>query len=118
MKVLIIDDSKMVKLLVKDFLSKLGHEAADAENGEEGLKLVNSFKPDLILLDYNMPIMDGPTFLKNYKVQLNGAVPVIMMTTESSVKIIQEVLELGASEYLMKPFDQNILQDKITQVKK
>lgn len=116
MKVLIVDDSKMIKLLVKDFLSNLGHEPFEAENGEMALKVVEEVKPDLILLDYNMPVMDGPTFLKNYKGIKNGSVPVIMMTTESSMDKINEVITLGASEYMMKPFDQIILAEKIQQV--
>lgn len=116
MKVLIIDDSKMIKLLVKDFLVQLGHEAFEAENGQVGLDMVESINPHLILLDYNMPIMDGPTFLKNYKGLKNGKIPVVMMTTESSMDKIQEVMTLGASEYMMKPFDQTILAEKIAQV--
>lgn len=116
MKVLIVDDSKMIKLLVKDFLKNLGHEAFEAENGEEALKITLSVKPDVILLDYNMPIMDGPTFLKTYKGANSGSIPVIMMTTESSMDKINEVISLGASEYIMKPFDQIILAEKIAQV--
>lgn len=116
MKVLIIDDSKMIKLLVKDFLINLGHEVFEAENGEDGLFVVNSAKPDLILLDYNMPVMDGPTFLKNYKGAQKGLIPVVMMTTESAMDKINEVIALGASEYLIKPFDQEILAEKIAMV--
>ncbi len=117
MKVLIIDDSKMIKLLVKDFLIQLGHEVFDAENGDDGLKKVEAHSPDLILLDYNMPVMDGPTFLKTYKGKLNGAIPVIMMTTESSMEKISEVINLGASEYIMKPFDIKVLEENIQQEK-
>ncbi len=116
MKVLIVDDSKMIKLLVKDFLKNLGHEAFEAENGEEALEVTAFVKPDIILLDYNMPIMDGPTFLKSYKGANGGSALVIMMTTESSMDKINEVLSLGAAEYMMKPFDQTILAEKIAQV--
>ncbi len=116
MKVLIIDDSRMIKLLVKDFLKNLGHEAYEAENGEEGLTQAALVKPDLILLDYNMPIMDGPSFLKKFKGVDKNQTPVMMMTTESSMEKISEVLELGACEYIMKPFDQSILEEKIGQV--
>jgi two-component system chemotaxis response regulator CheY len=116
MKILVIDDSKMIKMLVKDFLKNLGHESFEAENGQDGLNALELVKPDLILLDYNMPIMDGPTFLKNYKGSMAGKIPVIMMTTESSMEKINEVIALGASEYMMKPFDQIILSEKIEQV--
>ncbi len=117
MKVLVIDDSKMIKLLVKDFLTQLGHDSMEAENGDDGLKKLLDYNPDLILLDYNMPVMDGPSFLKQYKTKMNGAIPVIMMTTESSMDKISEVISLGASEYIMKPFDLKILEEKIQQVK-
>lgn len=116
MKVLIVDDSKLIKLMTSDFLRNLGHEPFDAENGALGLEAAEKFKPDLILLDYNMPVMDGPTFLKNYKGLKNGPAKVIMMTTESSMEIIQEVMGLGAVEYMIKPFDQEILKEKIEQV--
>jgi two-component system chemotaxis response regulator CheY len=116
MKVLIIDDSKMIKLLVKDFLKNLGHESFEAENGADGLTKIVEFNPQLILLDYNMPIMDGPSFLRSYKLKKGILAPVIMMTTENSAEKINEVMNLGASEYMMKPFDQYILAEKIAQV--
>jgi two-component system chemotaxis response regulator CheY len=116
MKVLVIDDSKMIKLLVKDLLMTLGHEFFEAENGKVGLEMVEKIKPDLILLDYNMPIMDGPGFLQEYKMVRGGKIHVIMMTTESANDKIMETLKLGASEYMMKPFDKDILEGKIQQV--
>ena len=117
MKVLIVDDSRMIRLLVKDFLTNLEHETIEAENGQIALEVVSQENPDLILLDYNMPVMDGPTFLKNYKGMKRGEIPIIMMTTESSMDKIQEMVKMGVSEYIMKPFDQTILAEKIAQVK-
>lgn len=116
MKILVIDDSKMIKLLVRDFLTKLGHEVLEAENGMKGFELLGRENVDLIMLDYNMPELDGPGFLRKYKVENNGKVPVIMMTTENSLEKITEVLNLGAAEYVMKPFDQDILKEKIAMV--
>lgn len=116
MKVMVVDDSKMIRLLVKDFLINLGHEFFEAENGQQALEIVKSVSPDLILLDYNMPILDGVGFLKEYKGVRKGQTPVIMMTTESAMNKITEVIELGAIEYMMKPFDQSILEGKILQV--
>lgn len=116
MKVLIIDDSRMIKMLVKDLLKNLGHDAIEAENGKHGLEVVGSNKVDLILLDYNMPELDGPGFLSKYRGEMGGKIPVIMMTTENSLEKINEVLALGATEYMMKPFDQQILKEKIEMV--
>lgn len=116
MKVLIIDDSRMIKMLVKDLLKNLGHESIEAENGKHGLEMIVKNQVDLILLDYNMPELDGPGFLSKYRGEIGGKVPVIMMTTENSLEKINEVLSLGASEYMMKPFDQQVLKEKIEMV--
>jgi two-component system chemotaxis response regulator CheY len=116
MNILIIDDSRLLKIMIKDYLNNLGHEAYMAENGLEGLAAAEKFKPDIILLDYNMPVMDGPTFLKNYIGNKISQAKVIMMTTESSMEIMKEVIGLGASEYIIKPFDEQVLKEKIERV--
>ena len=119
MKVLIVDDSKMITMLVKDMLTKAGHSAEACENGSLGLDhLDKDSNYDLILLDWNMPVLDGPGFLKAFQTKAFNSIPIIMMTTENKPTIIKEALSLGAKEYIMKPFSSDILFSKIEMLPK
>lgn len=117
MKVLIVDDSKMINMMVSEMLVKLGHESASAMDGLEAVKFFEGGnKADLILLDWNMPNMSGLEFLeKNHSDSFTDC-PIVMMTTENKPDYIAKALELGASEYIMKPFTEDILDSKIKEV--
>ncbi|MBT4760110.1 MAG: response regulator [Bdellovibrionaceae bacterium] len=118
MKILIIDDSKVVRSFTEQMLVEQGYEVFHAENGQEGIDLISGgAKYDYILLDWNMPILDGPGFLEKYASLRDNQCPVIMMTTESSKEYFQKAIELGASEYIIKPFTPDILFGKIEMVK-
>ncbi|NPA49612.1 MAG: response regulator [Thermodesulfobacteria bacterium] len=115
MKVLVVDDSKSIRQIERRYLSKMGYEVVEAENGEDALKVLEE-NPDvaLILLDWHMPVMNGYEFLK--KIRANekwNHVKIMMVTTENQEKSVIDAIMAGANEYLMKPFDQEMLESKI-----
>lgn len=114
-KVLIIDDLKSIHSFVKNLLSKAeGVSVTSVFNGQEALDLLSREKNfDVIFLDWEMPVLTGPETMKGY-VAMGLKVPVIMMTTKNSAEDIQTMLNLGVSEYLLKPFTADILFQKIT----
>jgi two-component system chemotaxis response regulator CheY len=118
MKVLVVDDSKAVRGIVKKMLKNLGHEVYEAENGEKALESLyehNWF--DLILLDWNMPGMNGYEFLKIVKKNPEWQdIKIMMVTSENQQESVLEALNAGADEYLMKPFDQEMLLTKIEMI--
>lgn len=117
MKVLVIDDSKPIFMMVSQMLKELGHEAIWAENGQDGVdKVAANSDLSLVLLDWNMPVMDGLEFLKKNEAESFCSAPIVMMTTENKPEKIQEALKTGASDYIMKPFTADILENKIEMV--
>lgn len=114
MKILVVDDSKPIYMMVSSMLEENGHEHLWAVNGKDAISKVGLNKDiDLILLDWNMPEMDGADFLRvNQKDQYFSG-PIIMMTTENKPERIKEAMELGVAEYIMKPFTSDILFNKI-----
>lgn len=104
-KILSIDDSKMVHMVVNKTLKPLGIEVITASNGEEGVARAQADKPDLILLDVTMPVMDGITALGKLK---EGAdtkhIPVIMLSADSCQESRDKATELGALKFIRKPF--------------
>jgi two-component system chemotaxis response regulator CheY len=114
---LIVDDSSVIRKAIKQMLEKLGFtDIREAENGQLALDSCNIKLPDFIILDWNMPVMTGIEFLKAFKQNdANSQVIVIVCTTENELEKIQAALESGASEYIMKPFDEMILKDKLIQ---
>lgn len=118
MRILMIDDTKSVHAYVSNLLIKASPSLSSNSvfNGQEALQyLAKNNQIDLILLDWEMPILNGPETLKKLKVS-HPNIPVIMMTTKNKPEDIQMILELGASEYIMKPFTADILLEKIEQV--
>lgn len=114
MKVLIVDDSKPILSMVTEMLNTLGHEACTALNGQIAFDMLKETSDiDLVLLDWNMPVMTGLEFLEKNRAEAAFTVPVFMMTTEKSPEKIQKALENGASDYIMKPFTPDILESKI-----
>lgn len=102
-KILIIEDEKPLLSALEEFLEKAGYEIEKAENGQEGLEKYATNKPDLILLDLLMPVMDGITFLQKIKNE-DGIlpIPVIVLTNLSDDTKVAEAIENGASDYLVK----------------
>jgi two-component system chemotaxis response regulator CheY len=116
-KILLIDDSRAIVAMVGAMIKEIGHEFESAEDGQKAVDFFTAGgKVDLVLLDWNMPNMNGLEFLqKNQTDKLTGS-PIVMMTTENKPEKIQMALLTGASEYIMKPFTSDVLADKIAQV--
>ncbi|KMQ52424.1 Chemotaxis regulatory protein CheY [Chitinispirillum alkaliphilum] len=116
MKVLLVDDSVTMRRIQKTQITSLGiSDVIEAGDGEEALgKLKSNMPVDLILLDWNMPVMDGITFLK--KVRQDPAykqVKIFMCTSESEKSRVVEALKAGANNYIVKPFTPEALKEKI-----
>ena len=111
---LVVDDSSVIRKVSRHILESLGFEVTDAENGEVGLAKCDEAMSDLILLDWNMPVMNGIEFLKALRARPDGGDPkVVFCTTENDVDHIREAMSAGANEYVMKPFDHETLELKL-----
>ncbi|HXZ84360.1 MAG TPA: response regulator [Myxococcota bacterium] len=117
MKVLVVDDSAIMRKVIEQILEMLGHEAVPAANGVEAFERLKEHEDvQLILLDWNMPEMNGIEFLRAVKDRPGLAkIPVIMLTTESERRKMIEAIEAGAKHYLTKPFQPETLATKILQ---
>ncbi len=110
---LIVDDSSVVRKVARRIIEEMNFTISEAENGQEALDQCGQAMPDAVLLDWNMPVMDGIDFVKALRVSNGGRHPrIIFCTTENDVDHIQRALEAGADEYIMKPFDREIVQSK------
>lgn len=116
MRCLIVDDSKVVRTLARRMIEPLGFSTEEAENGEEALSRCRARMPDCILLDWHMPVMNGLECLTQLRAMPGSQPKVIFCTTETDISHIQKALAAGADEYVMKPFDAEIIKDKLTQV--
>jgi two-component system chemotaxis response regulator CheY len=114
---LIVDDSKVVRMVARKILEGLDFQIEEAEDGQKALDACQRKMPDAVLLDWNMPVKNGIEFLKDLRVMAGGDRPmVVFCTTENDVAHIQEAIGAGANEYIMKPFDSEIIQSKFSQV--
>jgi len=114
-KVLVVDDSKAIREIEKKYLEEMGFEVLEASNGEEALKILEDNSDiKLILLDWHMPVMNGYEFLLKLRANPKWSdIKVMMVTTENQQKSIIDAIMAGANEYLMKPFDKEMLEVKI-----
>lgn len=113
MKILLIDDSKTMRNIQKSVLTQLGYtQVEEACDGNDALTKATSFNPTLILCDWNMPNMDGLTFVKTFR-QTNKTTPVIMVTTESEKARVIEAIKAGVNNYVVKPFTPDLLSQRI-----
>jgi two-component system chemotaxis response regulator CheY len=114
---LVVDDSSVIRKVARRILEGLDFQIVEAEDGEKALEVCKRGLPDAILLDWNMPIMDGYEFLGNLRRMPGGDVPkVVFCTTENDVAHIARALHAGANEYIMKPFDKDIVTAKFQEV--
>ncbi|HME97101.1 MAG TPA: response regulator [Methylomirabilota bacterium] len=111
-KILVVDDEPEVRKLMEHFLTDRGYQVRLAANGREGLAAIDSFAPDVVLLDMHMPEMDGLETLKELAVRAPG-LPVIMVTVNEDVQTTSQLLQLGAADYVPKPFNLDYLEQAI-----
>ena len=111
---LIVDDSRVIRKVSRHILESLDFAVEEAENGQDALDQCAASMPDVILLDWNMPVMSGIEFIRCLRERPDGAKPkVVFCTTENDVAHIREAIDAGADEYVMKPFDHDTLQIKL-----
>lgn len=114
---LIVDDSSVIRKVARRILEDLSFDITEAEDGQVALNECQEKMPDAILLDWNMPVMDGLEFLSELRNMPDGEKPrVVFCTTENDVGHIARAIRAGANEYIMKPFDREIMQAKFQEV--
>jgi two-component system chemotaxis response regulator CheY len=114
---LVVDDSGAIRKVIAGLFREIGFEVAEAPTGQHALEHCRQSAPDIVMLDWNMPVMDGITCLRALRAAALSRRPmVVMCTTESQLPKIQQALAAGADEYIMKPFDREVLLDKLGQL--
>ncbi len=117
LKILTVDDSKAVRIIVKRSFKEFDCEIVEAANGVEGLAAAAKEKPDLILLDVTMPVMDGVEMLAKLKSDhILKTIPVIMLTAEAGRQAVMKIAKLGIRDYMVKPFKEDVLVEKVGRV--
>lgn len=114
---LVVDDSRVVRKVARRILEAHGYAVSEAENGEDALVRCRMGLPRCVLLDWNMPVMNGLTFLRALRAEFGPEGPrVVFCTTENEVGQMAMAIQSGAQEYIMKPFDEAILTGKFKQL--
>jgi two-component system chemotaxis response regulator CheY len=117
MRALIVDDSRFVRGYLRGLLEERGIECEEAADGRAGLdRLHGDLVFDFALIDWNMPVMSGIEMLQAMRAEGFGKVKVMMVTTEAENEYIERALDAGADEYLMKPFDDEALSEKLAMI--
>lgn len=115
MKILLVDDSRTIRNIQKNVLSEIGHtDVAEASDGVEALSKLQADRPDLMLVDWNMPNMDGITLIRKVR-ENDKTLPMIMVTTEAEKSRVLEAVKAGVNNYVVKPFTAETLSEKIKQ---
>ena len=114
---LVVDDSRVVRKVARRIAEELSFTCEEAEDGQKAYDYCQGTMPDAIILDWNMPVMSGIEFLERLRQMPNGHHPkVVLCTTENDMAHIQRAILAGANEYIMKPFDRDILKSKFVQI--
>jgi len=115
MKILLVDDSRTMRNIQKSVLGQLGHtEIEEACDGQDALSKVWAYEPDLLLVDWNMPNMNGLEFVKAFR-QKDKSTPIIMVTTETEKSRVIEAIKAGVNNYVVKPFTPDLLSQRIAE---
>ncbi len=109
--ILVIDDEKQIRKFLSITLSASGYKVEEADRGEEGVRLVASIKPNLIICDLGLPDIDGTEVIR--QIREWSQLPIIVLSIRSDNKDIVDALDLGADDYLVKPFDSEVLLARI-----
>ena len=114
---LIVDDSRVIRKVARQIFEAIGYTCDEAENGQLALDASKAKLPDFVLLDWNMPVMNGLEYIRALRLLPGGDKPVVVFcTTENDLGHIQQALGAGANEYIMKPFDADIIRGKLEQL--
>ena len=115
--ILLVDDSRAVRLAGAKMAASLGFHALEAADGQAALEQLRQHpEVDAVLLDWNMPVLDGLGFLKQLRAESSLPQPIVIMcTTENDMQRIIEAMQSGANEYIMKPFTEDIVREKFEQ---
>jgi two-component system, chemotaxis family, chemotaxis protein CheY len=115
MRALVVDDSRAIRRIIGDMLRKLGYEVHEAGHGIEALQRLEEIEmPDVLLVDWNMPEMNGIELIKAVRANsIYSNLPIMMVTTETEMERMAQAFIAGANEYVMKPFDQATISDKL-----
>ncbi len=113
---LVVDDSRVVRKVTRRIVEGLGFTCEEAQNGQDAYEHCQSHSPDVVLLDWNMPVMSGIEFLEKLRMEHGTRSKVVFCTTENDIAHIKRALDAGADEYIMKPFDSDILKEKFTKI--
>jgi two-component system chemotaxis response regulator CheY len=114
---LVIDDSRVIRTVACRLFEEMQFQTSEAEDGMAGLRACHEKMPDLVFLDWNMPSMPGLDFIKSLRGQQGGQRPVILVaTTENDSDQIAHAMAAGANDYLMKPFDRDMLRAKLAEI--
>jgi two-component system chemotaxis response regulator CheY len=113
---LVVDDSRVIRKVARRILEANGFTVTEAADGQEALATCREALPDCVLLDWNMPVLDGIGFLRSLRREFGpDNPPVVFCTTENDLSHIEQAMTAGAQEYIMKPFDEDILIGKLSQ---
>ena len=115
MKAFVIDDSRAMRRIIGDIMKSLGFQVTEAANGRDALdRLEQEGEPDVVLVDWNMPEMDGLEFLKCVRADGRyGDLPIMMITTETEMERMAMAFTAGVNEFVMKPFDAETIASKL-----
>ncbi|MCI0539741.1 MAG: response regulator [Verrucomicrobiales bacterium] len=115
MRVLVVDDSKSMRMILGKTLKEIGFQVTEAGDGQEALSRLNQGEEvDLMLVDWNMPVMNGYELVCAVRANaLLSSIRIMMVTTETSLSQVEQALMAGANEYLMKPFTKELLLEKL-----
>jgi two-component system chemotaxis response regulator CheY len=114
---LVVDDSRVVRKVICHMIAPLGFETHEAADGQEALRLLQQQPIDVVMLDWNMPVMDGIECVQMMRADAHIQQPIVIFcTTETEMPKIQQALAAGADEYVMKPFDEGIIRGKFEQL--
>ena len=116
-RILVVDDSRVVRRIARQILETAGFVVDEAEDGSDALQHLRRQRPEAVLLDWNMPVMNGIDCLRALRAEFGNDEPIVILcTTESEPNFIVTAIAAGAQEYIMKPFDDTILLGKLEQL--
>ena len=116
-KVLAVDDSRTLRDMLSDCLTKAGHDVRTARDGAEALEALREYMPDIVITDLNMPVMDGLDFIEAARAEAAGRdLPLLLLTTETGIELKERARRIGATGWLTKPFNSDQILSLVDQL--